>query len=140
MTTLSATPTRHRSARIDVILGLEGFVVVGALYGSIAMVAGLFDDAPFIPHLPFGSTALGGTALFLVNVALPVSVIIAEAQRRPWASRAHLAFGAALMGWILVQVAFIGLVFFLQPLMFAIGALIAVLALLELRASRLALR
>jgi hypothetical protein len=42
---------------------------------------------------------------------------------------AHVAVGAALMGWIVVQMVIIGLTSWLQPLMFAWGTVILALAL-----------
>lgn len=47
--------------------------------------------------------------------------------RLPRAPAWSLGAGLLLIGWIVIQVAFIGLVFFLQPAMFLVGALVAVL-------------
>ena len=51
-----------------------------------------------------------------------------DRRRHRLARTAHLATGVVLMAWIVLQVAVIGLVFVLQPVMFAVGAAITALA------------
>lgn len=58
--------------------------------------------------MPFASAAFGGWALLVVNGLLPTVGVLGALQRRPWAQAGHLLVGAALIGWTVVQVAFLG--------------------------------
>jgi hypothetical protein len=72
----------------------------------------------------------GGLALALVNGVFPTVVIIGALRRRPWTVWGHMAVGAALIGWIIVQVALLGPpVHWLQVLYFVWGLVMLVLAL-----------
>jgi len=53
---------------------------------------------------------------------------VAEVARAPWAYAASMLAGLALIGWIVAQWLIFQRYFFLQPLMFAAGALVVGLA------------
>lgn len=114
-------------------MGLEVLVAVGAAGGSVGLMGGGVDASSYVDRLPFASPVFGGAALGLL-VALPAAIAaVATLARRPWSRDAHLVVGALLMGWIVVQVGFIGLSSWLQPVMFVWGAAIAVLGWLDRR-------
>ena len=76
---------------------------------------------------------LGGVAL-AVLVAIPATLaFVAIWTGRSWSTVANLVVGALLMGWIVVQVGFIGLGSWLQPVMFVWGGAILALGALERR-------
>jgi hypothetical protein len=111
------------------LIALTAFVALGAWYGTWLL---LFDSGvlPLDPpaFLP-GGWGGGGAALALF-VALPMTVAVVLLLRRDVrARRGALAAGALLMVWIAVQVAVIGYVFVLQPVMFVFGGLIVLAAL-----------
>lgn len=111
------------------LVALTAFVGAGAWYGTWLLVAdpGIvpIDPPAFLP----GGWGAGGAALALL-VAVPMTAsAVLLLRRHPRARVAALASGSLLMGWIAVQVAIIGFVFFLQPVMFILGALIAIAAL-----------
>lgn len=69
----------------------------------------------------------GGVALALV-VSLPCLVVaVATLRRARWSTDGHLVVGIMIMGWIAVQVGFIGF-FALQPAVFVVGLAVTVLA------------
>ncbi len=67
-------------------------------------------------------------ALAAINGVLPTIVVIGALTDRAWAARGHLAVGVALTGWIVVQVAFLGVVVWLHVVYFAYGLAIIGLA------------
>ena len=108
MTRVETTgPARTRAGTI--LLWLEGVLAIGA-YGGAAglMLAGpqMIGDA--VADLPFASPVLAGIALAIVNGLLPTVVFFAELRWARWAAAGHLLVGAALVAWIVVQVAFLG--------------------------------
>jgi hypothetical protein len=125
----SRTPFRRS------LLGLEAFLAVGAYAGAAALVlAGpdMIGDA--VEDLPFASPVFGGIALAVVNGLLPTVVLLGELRRAPWAATGHLLVGAALVSWIVVQVAFLGWPpHWLQIAYFAYGWVIVGLAVLARR-------
>lgn len=68
--------------------------------------------------------------LFLLGFMglFPVLVAAAEVRRHPLAAVGHAAAGATFMGWIVVQVLRIGMVSWLQPAIFGVGAAVVSLA------------
>jgi hypothetical protein len=100
----SRTPFR------STLLGLEAFLAVGAYGGATGLIlagpAMVGDEV--VAALPFASPVFAGIALAIVNGLLPTVVFVAELRRARWASAGHLLVGAALVTWIVVQVAFLG--------------------------------
>ncbi len=92
------------------LLWLEAFLAVGAYAGAAGLVlAGpeIVGDA-VVADLPFASPVFAGIALAIVNGLLPTAVFIAELRGARSAVAGHLLVGAALVAWIVVQVAFLG--------------------------------
>ena len=91
------------------LLWLEAVLAVGAFGGATGLVlAGdrMIGDA--VADLPFASPIFAGIALAIVNGLLPTAVLIAELRGSRRAAAGHLLVGAALVSWIVVQVAFLG--------------------------------
>ncbi|MFN8126531.1 MAG: hypothetical protein U0R64_08515 [Candidatus Nanopelagicales bacterium] len=117
------------------VAALSGITALGAWYGTWYLTderaaRELPTAAPdFLP----GGWSFGGFAL-LVLVAAPMTVacLLAVTGHTGAAAAATIA-GGLLVGWIVVQVLLIGLVFWLQPAMFVLGAAVALLGLVELR-------
>jgi hypothetical protein len=108
-TMTTAEPAGARRPRTErVLLWLEVLLALGALGGAVGLVTGGVDLGPATANLPFGSTVFAGLALGVVNFLLPTVVVLAALRRAPWAAYGHHLVGAALVGWIVVQVAFLG--------------------------------
>lgn len=115
------------------LVGLEAFLGVWAIAGAVGLATGRVDLGDSVDDVPASSPVLAGLALGVL-VGVPAIVVAAGAWRgRRWARPLHGAVGWMLIGWIVVQVAFIGLVSWLQPVFVLYGAVIVVLALQGVR-------
>jgi len=115
------------------LVGMETLLAIAAFAGSCGLISGSVDTSSYADRLPLSSPALGGVALALV-VALPAAFAVTGALcRRAWARHLHPVVGGLLMGWIVVQVGVIGLDSWLQPVMFAWGAVVAFLGIRNLQ-------
>ena len=112
------------------LVGVEGVVAAGAVYGGVGLIAGnaihISDD--WLVGTPFDSWLLPGIFLLLV-VAVPMLVaVVAELFRLPWAYGASLLAGAAQIGWIVAQWVIMQRFFVLQPVMLTAGLVVVLLA------------
>lgn len=132
-----ATATRPSPRDLAVVCGLMS---VAALAGVIGLAGGGIDFGPEVTsRIPAASPVLGAVALGLV-VALPMgAAAVAGWRRSPWSADLAILAGAALIGWIAVEIAFIRTFSWLQPACAVYGAVVVVLGLL-LRRSRTAQR
>jgi hypothetical protein len=135
MTTLierdAAGQPRTRSGVERTLLWLEVLLALGAFGGAAGfLLLGEELLGPGTADLPFASPVLAGLALASVNGVLPTVVVLGTLRRRPWARTGHLVVGLALVGWIVVQVAFLGWPpHWLQLAYLAYGVVITALAL-----------
>lgn len=111
----AATATRRA------VLLLAALNAVSAAGGGVALATGAIDLGQANPRLPFDSPVFRGVAL-LVLVALPQAVLTVAALRNdPRTPRWGMAYGALLVGWILVEVAFLQAVAALHGIFLVIG-------------------
>lgn len=130
---------RPRRRRIELwLIGLEAFLALGAYAGGAFLLTQATEAMPTerLSRTPFVTWTLPGIALILANGVLPTAVAVAALRRAAWAPVGHLLVGAALTGWIVVQVLMIGYQSWMQPAYLALGLLILALALLNARATR----
>jgi hypothetical protein len=104
------------------LLSLALLNTAGALGGAWGLLSGVLDLGPAVTgRLPWGSPALAGFALGLL-VALPNALLAAVALRRGRSTGLlGMAVGAAMVVWILVELAFIRELSFFHPLYIAVG-------------------
>ena len=108
------------------LFGVEVFVGINAVIGGWRMIADGFGmPTDWLEPTPFSTWTWPGIAL-LAGVAVPqfvAAAFVTTARRRRvdlgWL--AGLAVGAALVGWIVVQVAMLRRYFFLQPVIAGLG-------------------
>jgi hypothetical protein len=124
-----------RGIRIALVV-VDLFLAVSAVAGAIGLVAGFMNiplsvlgGTPFadftVPALLLG-IAVGGSAL--------AAALIAVFGPRRYETLASAGAGCVMVGWMIVEVALIGLGSWLQPLYFAVGLVILGLAALLERA------
>ncbi len=128
-------PRRHRKRELVLILA-EFLLAVGAVAGAVGLIVGAIDLGDAVNDLPFDSPVLGGVALGLACGVLPTVVAVGALRHSQWAPIGHVVVGAVLVGWIVVQVAFIGLGSWLQVTYGLLGLAITALAVSNLRARR----
>lgn len=122
--THSAVPvgTTHRQHRAGVAI-FAAIIAFSAYAGAIGLVSGgLSLDDVLTARLPFGSPVLGGIALALI-VAVPSTWLAWLAwQADPRTDAAALAVGIVIIGWIVVEFAFIREFSFFHPVYLVVGA------------------
>lgn len=123
----SRRPDRGRFART--LLVLEVLLSVGAFGGAYYLIANAHDamTPEALARLPFSTWVVPGLLLAACVAAPAAAVAYGCATGRPYAHPGHPLLGLALMGWIVVQVAVIGPVSWLQPAMFAWGLVLLTL-------------
>ena len=84
--------------------------------------SGLGLPLDLITDTPFADYFIPGLFLLLINGLLQLAGALSTFKNNPFAGKAGIYLGIMLMGWIAVQVWFIGLVSFLQTFYFVLGA------------------
>jgi hypothetical protein len=125
MSTTAPSPgagTTEGTRRRDALAAFSALIALSAYAGGIGLVTGFLSLAVGIERrLPFGSPAFAGIALALI-VALPatgLAWLAHQDDRRTDA--AAFVMGVVLVGWILVELAFLREVSFFHPTYLIIG-------------------
>lgn len=105
---------------LAVFAGVNAF---GAWAGAVGLIGGGLDFGERLnQRLPFDSLVLAGLALASI-VAVPLTVLAVLAWRGDRrAGPLSMLVGLVLIGWILLQLAFLRELSFFHPLYVAIGA------------------
>jgi predicted CoA-binding protein len=113
--------------RLNALAVAGALMSLSALGGAVGLIGGRLDLGHRLSsRLPFDSPVFGGVALAVV-VAVPFAAAACRAwrgDRQAWGTA--LSAGLLLIGWIVVELAFIREFSFLQPMCVAIGAAFAV--------------
>ncbi len=117
------SPARLR--RYPAIVAVAAFNALTAAFGVWGLASGVLSLGPGVEaRLPWHSPVLGAVALGLIvcvpNAVLSVLALRGDRRTGPTA----IASGALLMGWILVELAFIRELSFFHPLYGAVGLLL----------------
>jgi hypothetical protein len=119
------------------LISLQLLVMLNAFGGGIYGLSGAPGlDPAWLDGSPFSTYVVPSLILFTViggGMAVATAAWILKSRVAPWLS---LVMGAALMSWIVVQLAMIGYVSWLQPVMLVAGAAVAALAVAALRAGQ----
>jgi len=119
------------------IISIQLLVMLNAFGGGYYGLSGAPGvDPAWLDGTPFSSYFIPSLFLFAViggGMAVATAAWILKSRVAPWLS---LAMGVTLMSWIVVQVAMIGYVSWMQPVSFVAGAAVATLAGTALRGVR----
>lgn len=106
------------------LAALAGVVAASAYYGGVGLITGYLTLGDVVTaRLPFASPVLGGLALLAV-VAVPATDVAWLAARGDHGTGgAAMLAGILLLGWIVVELAFIRQVSFFHPTFLVVGGL-----------------
>lgn len=123
-----ALPPTTGPVRRGSLAAAAGTMAVAGYAGAVGLLGGGIDFGPAITgRLPWHSPVVAGMALLAV-VAAPMTVAAAAAWGgHRWAGPTGVVAGAALVGWIVVEVAVIRTYSWMQPFCAGYGLLVAAL-------------
>jgi hypothetical protein len=129
MTTTMPVTRERRGTRIALVL-LELFIGANAVWGGIMLMTDSWKlDQEWLDNTPFDSWFVPGLALLVIIGSTQLAAAAALLARRPYAQAASLAAAWVLIGWIIVQLAWLQVFHpVMQPAMLAAGFLIMALA------------
>lgn len=107
---------------------LQIFIALGAVGGGLVLLLdpsgqGIGFSVELLSNSPFSNYLIPGLFLFLVNGIGNFFCGFLSIREHHYAGYAGILFGAIMMTWILVQVAVLGWVSWLQPTYLFLGAL-----------------
>ncbi len=110
---------------------LQGAVGTGAVLAGLGFIlkpdgSNLMMTTDLLEHSPFETFLIPGIALLVFNGLGSLAGAVLSFIQSKKVGQAAIILGSILMGWIAVQVYWIGYVSFLQPLFFGVGAIEAV--------------
>jgi hypothetical protein len=133
MTVTSRVPRApgHRGdvRRPWLLVAVELLTSAAGVYGGVGLLAGNVIGMPdgWLSGTPFTSWTLPGVFLLLV-VAAPMGIAAGlELRRSAWAAAVSVAAGAALIGWIGVELLVFQRYNVLQPAMLGVGLAVLLL-------------
>ena len=133
----------HR--KLFIILGaLQAFVALGAIPAGFSIIfkpdgSGLGMTLDILKNSPFKDFLIPGLFLFIVNGILNLVASVLSFLKYKLAGQFGILLGMFLMLWIIIQVYFISLSSFLQPLMFIIGLIGVIISYVIYKRSKLKL-
>lgn len=120
------------------VAALEAFVALGGLVGGITMLRHPRDamgmTTGVLEGSPFSTFTWPGVLLLVLNGAVPGLLAVGVLRRTRHALVLSAAWGVGLMAWIAVQWAMVDERLWLQPVLFAIGGVVAATSGLAVRA------
>ena len=107
---------------------------VGALYGGWSLMtdpSGQQIQLPldFIEDTIFQNYFIPGLILFLVNGVFSVAALLSLIIRKPYAAKLVITQGILLGGWLLVQILYLHVFYWLQGVMFTVAILLVAIGL-----------
>lgn len=120
---LFKTMVRKKNRFLGII---QVFVAIGAIPAGLSMIfvpngSKIGISTKILQHSPFNDFFIPGIFLFFANGILNLFAAVLSFRNNKYSSCLGLGLGIFLMAWICLQVYFIGIIHFLQPLYLIIG-------------------
>lgn len=120
-----------------ILIAILLFLALGGLVGGIAMISkpdGSLLKLPtdLLKNSPVDTYLLPGIFLLVVMAVWPLVNIVAIVWTLEWGKASVITLGFVAMGWIIYQIVTIKTFWFLQPAIFIVGALLAILGYITL--------
>jgi len=127
--------------KLSIFLGvIQAFVAIGAIPAGFSMIfnsdgteLGMTID--FLQSSPFNDFFVPGLLLFIVNGLFNLVASILSFTRNKYSGILGLILGISLILWIVIQIYFITLFSFMQPMFFFIGIIEIIISLLIIKQS-----
>jgi hypothetical protein len=122
-----------------IILGcIQAFVALGAIpagYGYLSDTsgAGMGTSLELLKNSPLTSFLIPGLFLLIVNGFGNLAGAFLSFRKNAFAGKAGLLLGIILCLWLIIQVYWIGLISFMQPMFLVIGIIEALLGFLIIK-------
>ncbi len=115
-----------RKKNVFLLGSLQAFTALGAIPAGLSMIlepdgSGLGLPLETLQGSPFSDFLIPGILLLIMNGVLQALGAVLSFAKNTQAGRGGVFLGILLTAWICIQVYFIGLITFLQPLFFFIG-------------------
>lgn len=113
--------------RIYIFLGIiEAFTAIGAIPAGIIFLmdtsgAGMGNSTALLENSPFHTFLIPGLFLLIINGLGSATGAVYSFMKRPFAGPLGIILGIIMCLWIILQVNWIGLTSFLQPLFLIVG-------------------
>jgi hypothetical protein len=108
---------------------LDPFLAVSAIGGGLGLLTNVIDlPREWLDNTPFNSYAVPGIALLFVVGGAWLFATWALFTRNPSAPLASIGAGVIQLGWFAVQVAFLGYISWMQPLVGTLAVFVIVLS------------
>jgi hypothetical protein len=129
MTTTAPVMPARNGTRITLVL-LELLIGLNAVWGGVMLMTNGWDlTYDWLDNTFFDSWFLPGVALLVIIGGTQLTAAVTLLARRPYAREISIAAGLVMVGWIVVQLAWLQIFHpVMQPSLFIAGFLITVLA------------
>jgi hypothetical protein len=128
--TITMPVTHARNGTHIALVLLELFIAANAVWGGIMLMTDSWKlSHEWLDHTFFDSWFLPGVALLLVIGGSQLAAAATLLARRSYAREVSIAAGLVMVGWIVVQLAWMQVFHpVMQPTLFVAGVVITVLA------------
>ncbi len=132
---------KNRKWIFRVLAGVLIFVGIGGIAGGVPMVldptgASLGMDLAVLANSPFSTYLVPGFVILIVNGLLPCVLAIAAFRQHRRTGEMGIVFGGWLIGYMVAQMRWIGLIAGIQYLFFIVGLVTLFLGILVRRQIR----
>jgi hypothetical protein len=122
-------PLHREERRPAALVAIDPFLALSAIAGGFGLLTGGIDlPQEWLDDTPFNSYAIPGVVLLVVVGGVWIVATLALYARHPIAPMASITAGIVQLGWLLVQVALLGYISWMQPFYATVAVLATAVA------------